>query len=193
MHCGAVERHRLVWIYFGTMTDLFDRPSRRMLHVAPERCLESRLKKYFRPGHYITADLLSPRAMVRMDITDIHFPDGYFDILLCSHVLEHVENDRKALREFYRVLKPGGWAILNVPVTAERTLEDPSVVTAAERLKVFGQEDHVRRYGPDYVDRLGEAGFKVRIIGVSDLVTEEEALRMGLTPASGEIFCCSKD
>jgi len=164
-----------------------------MLHVAPERCFESRLRKYFEPGNYVTADLLNRRAMVRMDITDIQYPDGYFDIIFCSHVLEHVQDDKKALMEFYRVLKQGGWAILNVPINAERTFEDPLVVDPAERLKVFGQEDHVRRYGPDYIDRLREAGFKVRVSGVSDLVMNEEAIRMGLTTASGEVFYCSKE
>jgi len=175
------------------MTNLFDRAAKKMLHVAPERCFESRLKKYFEPGNYVTADLLNPRAMVKMDITDIQYPNGYFDIIFCSHVLEHVQDHKKALTEFYRVLKQGGWAILNVPINAPRTFEDPSVVDPAERLKLFGQEDHVRRYGPDYIDRLREAGFKVRVSGVSDLVTKDEIIRMGLTPASGEVFYCSKE
>src|SRR5262249_12426105 len=84
------------------------------------------------------------------------------------HVLEHVPDDRRAMREFYRVLKPGGWAILLVPITVERTFEDPAVVDPAERLRLFGQEDHVRRYGPDYGDRLSEAGFAVSGVNVSE-------------------------
>ena len=191
MHCGALERHRFVWLYFGKMTNLFDETPKRMLHVASERCFESRLRN--RLGQdYITADLLNPRAMVRMDITDIQYPDGYFDVIYCSHVLEHVQDDKRAMREFCRVLKQGGWAILLVPITADRTFEDSSVVDPSERLRVFGQQDHVRRYGPDHIDRLREAGFKVKVSRVSDLFEKSDIVRMGLTPASGEIYYCTK-
>jgi SAM-dependent methyltransferase len=97
---------------------------------------------------------MNPRAMVRMDITDIQYPKDTFDVIYCSHVLEHVVDDRKAMREFHRVLRPDGWALLLVPITVEKTFEDPSVTDPEERLSVFGQEDHVRCYGPDYVERL---------------------------------------
>lgn len=191
IHCGARERHRFAWLYFSKMTNLFDLTPKRMLHVAPERCFESRLRN--RLGQdYITADLLNPRAMVRMDIIDIQYPDGYFDVIYCSHVLEHVQDDKKAMREFFRVLKQGGWAILLVPITENRTFEDSSVVDRYERLKIFGQKDHVRRYGTDYIDRLREAGFKVKASCVSDLFEKSEIVRMGLTPASGEIYYCIK-
>lgn len=96
------------------------------------------------------------------------------------------------MREFFRVLKSNGWAILLVPVTSDETFEDSSIVEPIERLKVFGQEDHVRRYGPDYVDRLHEAGFRVEITEVKDLIQNEEAIRMGLTPASGQIYYCTR-
>jgi len=130
--------------------------------------------------------------MVRMDITDIPFPEQSFDAIYCSHVLEHVQDDRKAMRELFRILKKDGWAILVVPITMEETFEDPSMVDAQQRLDAFGQEDHVRKYGRDYVDRLREAGFEVDVITVSDLLQEEEATRMGLTAASGEIYYCTK-
>ena len=189
--CGALERHRFVWLYFGKMTNLFDGTPKRMLHVVPERCFEARLRS--RLGQdYITADLLSPRAMVKMDVADIHYPDGHFDVIYCSHVLEHVPDDRRAMREFYRVLKQGGWAILLVPITADRTVEDSSVVDPSERLRVFGQEDHVRQYGADYVDRLREAGFKVKVSRVTDLFDRSDIVRMGLTPTTGEIYYCVK-
>ena len=189
--CGALERHRFLWIYLDRCTDLFDGRPKRMLHVAPERCFEPRLKK--RLGeNYITADLINPHAMVRMDITDIQYPDESFDIICCSHVLEHVLDDRLAMREFYRVLKPKGWAILLVPITADETFEDPSIIDRRERLKLFGQEGHVRRYGPDYVDRLREAGFKVTINKVSDLFERDDAIFMGLNRTSGEIYFCTK-
>jgi ubiquinone/menaquinone biosynthesis C-methylase UbiE len=108
----------------------------------------------------MTADLHSP-AMVKMDITNIQFPDETFDVVYCSHVLEHVPDDRKAMREFYRVLKSNGWAVLLVPIIVEKTFEDPSIDKPKDRLRLFGQSDHVRKYGRDYVDRLRESGFSV--------------------------------
>jgi ubiquinone/menaquinone biosynthesis C-methylase UbiE len=119
--------------------------------------------------------------MVRMDITDIQYPDEYFDVIYCSHVMEHVQDDKKAMREFYRVLKSGGWAILLVPITADKTSENSSVVDPSERLRIFGQEDHVRRYGTDYLDRLEGAGFEVKINCVSDLFEMNDIERMGIT------------
>ena len=190
MHCGALERHRLAWLYLERRTDLLDGRRRRMLHVAPEAALERRLRKVVGDG-YLTADL-SGRAMVEMDVEDIRMPDGSFDVIFCSHVLEHVNDDRRAMREFHRVLRPDGWAILLVPITAARTVEDPSVTDPAERLRLFGQGDHVRRYGPDYVDRLREAGFTVSTTRVHDLATPTEVERMGLTPAAGEIYFCTR-
>ncbi|HET9403627.1 MAG TPA: class I SAM-dependent methyltransferase, partial [Burkholderiales bacterium] len=112
VHCGALERHRFLWLYASRKTDLFDGAARRMLHVAPEPCLESRFKSRLGQG-YLTADL-SGRAMVRMDVANIEFADRSFDVIYCSHVLEHVPDDRRAMREFHRVLKEDGWAILLV-------------------------------------------------------------------------------
>lgn len=189
--CGALERHRLVWLYFNRMTNLFDGNPKKMLHLAPEPCLESRLRNRLGES-YLSADLLNPAAMVKMDITAIQFPAAYFDVVYCSHVLEHVLDDRKAMREFYRVLKRDGWAIILVPISAEQTMEAPAITDPSERRKIFGQEDHVRRYGPDYVDRLQEAGFSVRVDRVPDLFNREEIVRMGLTPASGDIYFCFK-
>lgn len=189
--CGALERHRLVWLYFQRRTDLFDGRPKRVLHVAPELCLQPRLRRRLGSG-YLTADLESPRAAVRMDVTDIRYPDESFDVVFCSHVLEHVPDDRRAMREFFRVLKGGGWAILLVPITAAATFEDPAVTDPAERLRLFGQEDHVRRYGPDYVDRLREAGFAVSTTGIADLASPDDIVRMALTPAAGDIFHCTK-
>lgn len=127
-----------------------------------------------------------------MDVSDIRFPDQSFDIIYCSHVLEHVPDDQKAMAEFWRTLNNSGWAILLVPITAEQTYEDASIVKPADRLTAFGQADHVRKYGPDYVDRLRAAGFHVDIITVDDLANKTEAIEMGLTAHSGEIFYCRK-
>lgn len=190
-HCGALERHRFLWLYVSRHTNLFDGRPKTMLHVAPEACLEPRFRQRLGEG-YLTADLRDPRAMIRMDVTDIGFPDDAFDVICCSHVLEHVPDDRRALAELRRVLRPHGWAILLVPVGPGPTIEDPSIVEPERRRKLFGQEDHVRQYGPDFVDRLREAGFTVEIATVPDLVEADEAVRMGLTPACGDIYHCTK-
>lgn len=191
MRCNSLERHRLLWLYINRKTDLFDGKPKKMLHVAPEACLEAKFRQRLGTG-YVTADLFNPRAMVKMDIMDIGFPDESFDVIYCSHVLEHVADDRKAIKEFRRVLKRDGWAILLVPILGEKTFEDPSIVDPEARVLAFGQEDHVRRYGPDYVDRLRDAGFKVEITRVADLAAPDDATSMGLGPLSGEIYFCTR-
>ena len=112
---------------------------------------------------YVTADMASPLAMVHLDVTALPFTDQYFDAILCSHVLEHVPNDHTAMREFYRVLKPGGWFLPDVPIVGDRTFEDPSITDSEERARLFGQSDHVRSYGRDFKGRLETAGFQVRL------------------------------
>jgi SAM-dependent methyltransferase len=190
--CGSLERHRLLWLFLQKKTDLFDDKIKKILHIAPESCFESRLRKNF-GNNYITADLIAPSAMVKMDITCIQYPEQSFDIILCSHVLEHIQDDKQAMKEIYRVLKNNGFAILIVPISNEETtFEDPSIVDPQERLKYFGQEDHVRVYGLDYIDRLCNAGFKVSVTSVRDLCPEKTANLMGLNIASGNIYYCTK-
>ena len=191
VHCGALEHHRLLWLYLERKTELFSVSPERMLHVAPEICLEPKLKSRLGDA-YLTADLMNPQAMVRMDVSDIPYDEESFDVVYCSHVLEHVQDDRRAMRELNRVLKKDGWAILLVQITAEETYEDPSIVEPEARREAFGQEDHCRRYGPDYVNRLREAGFNVETLTVADLVDEAEAQTLGLTSAAGEIYFCTK-
>ncbi|MBI3831903.1 MAG: methyltransferase domain-containing protein [Planctomycetes bacterium] len=191
MYCGAVERHRLVWLYWKMKTDLFDGRPKKMLHVAPEPAFEGLLRRRLGAG-YLTADLFDARAMVKMDVGKIQYPNETFDVVYCSNVLEHVPDDRQALREFLRVLKPDGWAIVQVPVVAERTFEDPAITAPAERLKAYGQADHVRIYGPDFIERLKEAGFKVRVTALSDFLSPKETVRMGITKHAGEIYYCTK-
>jgi len=191
IHCGARERHRFVWLYFNRWTDLFNGQPKCVLHVAPEPCFEPRMRKLLGEG-YITSDLTNPLAMSRMDITSIDYPDGTFDVIYCSHVLEHVPEDRRAMKEFYRVLKKGGWAILLVPISGETTLEDLSIVDPLERLRLYGEKDHVRCYGLDFMDRLKDAGFLVTLTRVSDVVNRDEVTLMGLTQESGDIFYCTK-
>jgi len=189
--CGALERHRFVWLYFNKMTDLFDGSDKNMLHVAPEPFFEQELESRF-GEEYITADLFDPRAKVKMDITDIQYPDASFDVIYCSHVLEHVPDDKKAMREFYRVLKPDGWAILLVPVLGEKTIENPEISDPSERKRLFGRIDHVRQYGTDYADRLRETKFNVKIFRPSDFLTDDERVLFGITDASEEIYYCTK-
>ncbi len=192
VHCGALERHRFLWLFLTQKTDLFDGRKKKVLHVAPEPCFVFRLKERLGEG-YLTADLADSRVMVAMDITNITYPDQSFDVIFCSHVLEHVPDDTKAMREFHRVLNDHGWSILLVPpITTAKTFEDTSIVDPQARAKAFGQEDHVRRYGKDYIDRLRGAGFTVKVTEVKDLVKEDEAIRMGLTSSSGEIYYCTK-
>jgi SAM-dependent methyltransferase len=187
-YCGSLERHRLFWLFFDKHSALFSPPRKKMLHVAPEPIFE---KKFSRSENidYLTADLANPRAMVKMDITDIRYPDNSFDVIYCSHVLEHVLDDRKAMREFRRVLKPSGWAVLQVPINAEKTFEDPSITDPAERERVFGLRSHVRRYGPDYEERLKEAGFLVKRISATDIVSEKDMERMRISNAEAVFYC----
>jgi len=144
-------------------TDVFDTP-KRLLHVAPETRVADILFAQTNVD-YLTADLHSREAMLRMDITDIRFPDSSFDAIICNHVLEHIIDDRKAMSELFRTLKPGGWAILQVPMSPslEHTYEDASKTTAQAREEAFGQWDHVRIYAQDYEQRLAQAGFTVDI------------------------------
>lgn len=189
--CDSLERHRLTWAFFQARTNLFDGRATRMLHVAPERCFRERLQPALEDG-YVTADLNNP-ADHRWDVTAIPQPDASFDVVYCSHVLEHIPDDVQAMREFHRVLAPDGWAVLNVPVNADVTDEDPSVTDPEERLRRFGQEDHVRRYGPDYVDRLRSVGFRVETIRPSDLFSDADIDRHGLrSDATGDVYYCTK-
>jgi len=190
-HCGAYERHREVWLFFERKTDLFTRRNTQVLHVAPERCFERRFRTRIGRG-YLTADLNDASADVRMDITNIQYPDQTFDVIYCSHVLEHVPDDRAALREFHRVLKRDGWAVILVPITVAETLEDPTITSPKERKRLYGLRDHVRRYGRDFVGRLTEAGFNVQVFDASDIADRSEITRMGLTPGTGDIFLCRK-
>ena len=182
VRCGALERQRFVWLYLGKMTNLFDGTPKRMLHVAPERCFQSRLRKRLGKD-YITADLKNRRASIRMDITDIQYPDGYFDVILCSHVLEHVQDDKRAMRELRRVLKQSGWAILLVPITTDKTFEDPAVIDPSARLKLFGQEDHVRLFGRNIFDRFTAVGLVSRVRGHEEALAEFDPKEYGVNVA----------
>lgn len=180
-HCLSLERHRLIWLYLEEKTNFFKYPH-DILHIAPEACFI----KPFRKAHgrqYVTADIESPLADVKMDIHDITFPDNTFDVILCNHVLEHVRDDIHAMKEMKRVLKPGGFAILQVPLfspLSEKTFEDVFVTDPRERERLFGQSDHVRKYGKDYAHRIQQSGLKVVEDSFAADVDQEKAKKYGI-------------
>lgn len=191
-YCGSLERHRLLWRYLEQETTFFESAGTKMLHLAAERCFEPTFRKIVGSG-YITADLLKP-ADVKMDITDIQFPDSSFDIVYCSHVLEHVPDDRRAMQELCRVLKPDGWAIVMVPITADKIVEDVTITDPQARERLFGKRDHVRRYGPDFADRLQEAGFTSKVVAAHDFLPADDITRIavGSTKRPEYIWHCTK-
>jgi len=185
-----LERHRLLWLYLHEKTNLFT-GRLRVLHVAPEPCLRSLA---LQPGlQYVDADLASPEASLHLDLTELPFADDSFDVVLCNHVLEHVRDDRKAMREIHRVLRPGGWAILQAPVyhSREQTAEDLDC-PPAERERLFGQADHYRIYGRDYRGRLEGEGFRVDENRFASTLDEEEARRMSLSRME-RVYHCWKE
>ena len=190
--CMSLERHRLIWLYLKDRTSFFDQ-SFDFLHIAPEACYIRRFEK-LHGERYITADLESPLAKVKMDIHEMPFEDNSMDAVMCNHVLEHVADDKKAMKEIIRVLKPGGWAILQVPFfypLPDTTLEDPSVVTPEEREIMYGQNDHLRKYGKDYGNRLASAGFTVKEEPFLEEFDADKKYRFGL-PGKEVIYFCTK-
>lgn len=157
----SLERHRLMWLYLQRETDFFSKPL-KILHIAPEQCFYKKFKA-LKNLEYITADLNSPLADVKADLLNLPFEDEFFDVIFCNHVLEHIVDDKKAMQEIFRVMKPGGWGILQVPMKQDlaETYEDFSITDPTERKKHFGQYDHVRWYGQDYFQRLENVGFEV--------------------------------
>jgi SAM-dependent methyltransferase len=186
-NCLSLERHRLIWLYLKDRSAFFH-AKLDVLHIAPEACFISRFEK-IHGDRYITADIESPLAKVKMDIHEIPFNQNSFDVVLCNHVLEHVRDDIKAMREIERVLKPGAFAILQVPFfnpVPDVTFEDNSVTDPREREKLFGQDDHVRKYGRDYMNRIQRAGlYAVEEKYVNEL-PDETRKKYGL--AKGEMI-----
>lgn len=177
--CLSHRRHRLGWRYLNSHTDLLDGKPKKLLHFAPEMAFSVHLKKI--PGlDYVSADLASPHAMRKIDITSMDLPDNSFDIVLCSHVLEHVPEDRKAMQEIFRILKPGGWGLIQVPISGETTLEDPTITDPRERERLYYQNDHVRLYGMDLKDRLTQTGFVVEVTYGRELVDPQKCELMGV-------------
>ncbi len=190
--CLALERHRLMWLFLKQKTD-FLTTKKDVLHIAPELCFIERFEK-IHSDQYVTADIESPLAKVKMDVHDMPFDDASFDVAFCNHVMEHVADDIKAMKEIHRTLRPGGWAIIQIPLfhpLPETTYEDPSITDPSAREKAFGQDDHVRLYGKDYADRLRRAGFEVIEDDFVNSLSKEDQVKYAL-PINEPIFFCKK-
>ncbi|SNR14362.1 SAM dependent methyltransferase [Tenacibaculum jejuense] len=184
----SLERHRLLWLYLQQETNFFSsKEKRKLLHIAPEQCFLHRFRA-LNNLEYITSDLESPIADVKADICDLPFEDESFDIIFCNHVLEHIPDDTKAMQELYRILKPGGYGIFQIPqdLNRETTFEDDSITDPKERAKIFGQYDHVRVYGRDYFNKLRSIGFDVKEVDYTKQIAPELVERYAL--AKGEIL-----
>ena len=157
----SLERHRLMWLFLKNKTNFFT-DKLKFLHIAPEYCF-IKIFKGMKNLDYLTADLISPWADIKMDVHKIPFEENSFDVIICNHVLEHVDDYNKVMKEFFRVMKPGGWGIFQVPVDYNNanTIEDKSVTDPRERERLYWQSDHLRLFGRDYGDKLAAAGFKV--------------------------------
>lgn len=176
----SLERHRQMWLYLQNETNFFTHKL-KVLHIAPEQEFLRKFKK-MKNLEYTSADLFSPIVDVKADIVDLPFEDNSFDVIICNHVLEHIVDDRKAMSELYRVMKSGGWGIVQVPMknSLEKTYEDFTITDPKERQKHFGQYDHVRWYGMDYFDRLKSVGFDADINFYSQKFSEADIKRFGL-------------
>ncbi len=188
----SLERHRLLWLYLKDQEWIWTKKDLKVMHLAPEQCFYKQFRKT-KNWSYTTVDLYSPLADIKADICDLPFEDNSFDLILCNHVLEHIPDDRQALKELYRVMKAGGLAVLQVPLDYEReiTFEDDSITDREKRTEIFGQYDHVRVYGMDYFKRISEVGFQSEALDFQKNMPSELIKKYALSP--GELIpICKK-
>jgi predicted SAM-dependent methyltransferase len=176
----TLERHRLMWLYLTKKSDFFTSP-KKVMHIAPEQCFHKKFQKQENLD-YTTGDLMSPIADLHFDLHKIPLEDNQYDVVFCNHVMEHVEDDRQCMSELFRIMKPGGWGIMQVPqdLNAATTYEDSSITDPKEREKHFWQYDHVRLYGMDYPDRLKSVGFEIEVYDYRIEFPEEQSDRYRL-------------
>ncbi len=190
--CGSFERHRMVWYYLTNYTKILKNEI-NLLHFAPETVFYNTFKKM--KINYFPVDF-EPKGYgddcKKMDATDIKHPDSFFDIIIANHLLEHVPDDKKAMSEFYRVLTPLGFAVITIPIKKDlqKTYEDFNITDPQEREKAFGQYDHVRWYGSDFIERLMEVGFKVEMINFTEILNSQERFKHGFSDEI--IYICKK-
>ena len=179
-----------MWLYFIRILKLFESQPIKLLHIAPEKAFAEAFEKC-QTIDYVTADLTMSHTKVKMDLTKIPFRNNTFDAIYCSHVLEHIPDDKSAVQELIRILKPSGWAVLQVPIDTNReiTLEDPQIKTPEERQKHYWQFDHVRLYGRDYQSRLEVAGFEVTVDHFVRTFSDAEVRQLGLDRNEDIYFC----
>jgi SAM-dependent methyltransferase len=190
--CSSLNRERLLLLYLREKTRIFAVPT-TLLHVAPESGLKTILE-HAKTIQYVSTDLFATNVMIRSDLTALPLRDNVCDVVICCHVLEHVTDDLGGMREVFRVLRPGGWAILQVPIASSQadTLEDWSITSSEQREQMYGQSDHVRLYGRGYRDRLEAAGFRVEVCSYASQLGEESVMRYGVL-ADEDIYIGHKD
>lgn len=179
----TLERHRLMWIYLNRYSNFFTDPNLNVLHIAPEQCFHEKFKTQ-KNISYLSGDLESPIADMHFDLHSIPLEDNRFDVVFCNHVMEHVADPLVCMKELYRIMKPGGWAIMQVPqdFSREQTFEDPTITSEEDREKHYWQKDHVRLFGKDYPDYLRKAGFEVEEFPPVKILGNELIERYRLQP-----------
>lgn len=180
----TLERHRLMWLYLKNNSNFFTAEKLEVLHIAPEQCFHKLFKEQ-KNLNYLTGDLVSPIADLHFDLHSIPLEDNRFDVVFCNHVMEHVDDALQCMKEIYRVMKPGAWAIMQVPqdFSREETYEDKSITSPEEREKHYWQKDHVRLFGKDYPRWLEKAGFTVQEFDPTKEIGHELIERYRLMPS----------
>lgn len=196
--CDSLERHRLLWKFITEKKKIFGSGKKiKLMHFGPEKSFYDVLSEHPQI-EYVPCDFVPEQygdmgkvPLTKVDIIDIPFPDNYFDVILCTHVLEHIPDDKKAMSELLRVMKPAGWGVFQVPIdyNREKTYEDFSITSPQARKKAFGRAGHVRWYGRDYKQRLQAVGFKVTEDDYVKGFTEQEIFRFGLLPSEFIYYC----
>lgn len=191
-NCESLERHRLLWMFFEKETNLYT-ASIKLLHIAPETVFFHRIKK--QPNiDYHPCDIfpgLYPAGTKYLDILNHQLPDDSFDVIICNHVFQYIEEDRRAMKSLYKLMKPGGWGIMQVPINTAKqvTYEDPDITDPLEREKAFGLKEHVRYYSFDYPERLREAGFRVNVNDYTKKFSDDEIFKYGFYKGDAIYYC----